>query len=271
MERLQEIQAQKDEVTPDQHVLDFNTMRNIHVNSLHFKYSKYDQYEVLSNLNFTIPKHKTTAIVGASGSGKTTLMKLLLKFNEPSEGSIQLDSHNLSTICPNSWRKQCGAVLQSGYIFNNTVAENIALGTDNSSFDDIVRAATTANIHEEIERLPQGYNTKIGSEGVTLSGGQIQRVLIARAIFKNPKYLFFDEATSALDANNESIIVKNLQSFFKGRTLVVIAHRLSTVKNADQIIVMEHGKIVEIGNHESLVANQGHYFNLVKNQLDLGH
>jgi ATP-binding cassette subfamily B protein len=218
-----------------------------------------------------IPANKTTAIVGSSGSGKTTLMKLLLKFYEPSMGIINIGDTPLSTIAAGAWRDKCSAVMQEGYIFNDTIANNIAIGVETIDKEKLKHAVFVANILDFINELPLRFNTKIGMSGVGLSTGQKQRILIARAVYKNPDYLFFDEATSALDANNEKIIINNLNDFFKGKTVVIIAHRLSTVKNADQIIVMEKGKIIELGNHKNLTTSKGAYYELVKNQLELGN
>jgi ATP-binding cassette subfamily B protein len=226
---------------------------------------------VIKCLNMQIPVNKVTAIVGTSGSGKTTLMKLLLKFYELEKGNIFIGNHNLNNIAQKTWRKHCGVVMQEGYIFNDTIAKNIAVGEDFVDVKKLEYAVNKANIYDFIGELPLGYNTKIGSEGVGLSTGQKQRLLIARAIYKNPKILFFDEATSALDANNEKIILENLNRFFKDKTVVVIAHRLSTVKNADQIVVLEKGKIVEKGSHNELINLNGKYYELVKNQLELGN
>ena len=225
---------------------------------------------ILKNLDLTIPANKVTAIVGTSGSGKTTLMKLALKFYEPNTGEIHLAHQDLNTISPTAWRNQCGVVMQEGFIFSDTIAGNIAVGEDDIDKQKLLHAVKIANIKEHIESLPLRYNTKIGMEGIGLSTGQKQRILIARAVYKNPDYLFFDEATSALDANNERVIMNNLNQFFKGKTVLVIAHRLSTVKNADQIIVLDQGKIVEMGHHTELAAFKGAYYELVKNQLELG-
>ncbi|WP_298329839.1 peptidase domain-containing ABC transporter [uncultured Dokdonia sp.] len=225
---------------------------------------------VLKGLTLTIPANKTTAIVGTSGSGKTTLMKLLLKFYDPIAGTIHLGSHNLQDVANRTWRSHCGVVMQEGYIFNDTIAHNIAVGEDHIDREKLKKAIHLANIQDYINGLPLGLNTKIGMEGVGLSTGQKQRLLIARAIYKDPDYLFFDEATSALDANNEKVIMENLNTFLKGKTAVVIAHRLSTVKNADQILVLDQGKIVEQGTHQELVNQRANYFHLVKNQLELG-
>ncbi|HTC01121.1 MAG TPA: peptidase domain-containing ABC transporter [Ferruginibacter sp.] len=224
----------------------------------------------IDNINLVIPHKKVTAIVGSSGSGKTTLMKLLLKFYEPSTGEISIADDSISDIAHTMWRKKCGAVMQDGYIFNDTVAYNIGIGEEIINKEALLNASKIANIHEFISELPLGYNTKIGQNGMGLSAGQKQRILIARAVYKNPDILLFDEATSALDAKNERIIIENLNKFFKGKTVIVIAHRLSTVKDADKIIVMEHGEIIEEGSHEDLVLLRNSYFNLVKNQLELG-
>jgi ATP-binding cassette, subfamily B, bacterial len=225
---------------------------------------------VLKNLYLNIPQNKVTAIVGPSGSGKTTLMKLLLKFYEPQKGAIKIGTTQLNKIAHKPWRNHCGVVMQEGYIFSNTIARNITMGEDTIDKNKILQAVDIANIKDFIEQLPLSYNTKIGMEGLGLSTGQKQRILIARAVYKNPDCLFFDEATSALDAHNENIIMEKLQTFFCNKTVIIIAHRLSTVKNADQIVVLDKGKIMEVGNHESLTALKGSYYNLVKNQLELG-
>ena len=269
LERLAEIHSKEDEEPKGKEFLhEVPENENIVIRNMSFRYTG-SQDLVLSDINLTIPANKKTAIVGASGSGKTTLMKLLLKFYEPNSGEIKLNSVNLNTISPSAWRKCCGVVMQEGYIFNDTIAGNIAVGEELINKERLKKAAAMACISEFIEGLPLQYNTKIGMEGLGISTGQKQRMLIARAIYKNPHFLFFDEATSSLDANNETTIMKNLDEFLHGKTSLVIAHRLSTVKNADQIVVLEKGKIVETGNHHSLIDNQGVYFNLVKNQLDL--
>lgn len=224
---------------------------------------------VLKDLSFSIPEGKVTAIVGESGSGKTTLMKLLLKFYEPVAGQIAVNKTDLRNIPPRQWRNRCGIVMQDGFIFSDTIAANIGMSDLKIAPYKLREACDIANIREFIEELPLNYNTKIGASGIGISAGQRQRILIARAVYKNPDYLFFDEATSALDANNEKVIIENLNSFFKGRTVVVIAHRLSTVKNADQIIVLDNSKVAEVGTHESLISSKGQYFELVKNQLQL--
>ena len=270
LERLSEIHEKEDEEPQnEERVSEFSTNSNFNLNNISYRYIGSDQL-VLENLSMEIPANKITAIVGVSGSGKTTLMKLLLKFYEPNSGEIKLDNYSLSAISQKTWRKQCGVVMQEGYIFNDTVANNIAVGVDYIDKKKLAHAVDVANIQEFIENLPLSYNTKIGMEGVGLSTGQKQRILIARAVYKNPNYLFFDEATSSLDANNEKVIMKKLNTFFENKTVVVIAHRLSTVKNAHQIVVLDKGKIVEIGNHQSLIATKGNYYHLVKNQLELG-
>lgn len=226
---------------------------------------------VLKQLNLIIPANKVTAIVGVSGSGKTTLMKLLLRFYEPEQGEIKIGELTLRDISRYTWREHCGVVMQEGYIFNDTIAQNIAVGADVIDEEKIRHAVEVANIDDYVNNLPLGFNTKIGLEGTGLSTGQKQRLLIARAVYKNPKCLFFDEATSALDANNEKVIMQNLETFFTNKTVVVIAHRLSTVKNAHQIVVLDQGKIIEIGSHAALTALKGNYYDLVKNQLELGN
>lgn len=272
MERLGEIQDMKDEKEDvGAELCESIPQGDIVLHDVCFKYSRHDSNNVIDGLQLTIPYKKTTAIVGTSGSGKTTLMKLLLKFYALTDGRISIAGQDLKYLCPDAWRTKCSVVMQDGFIFNQTIAKNIAMGNGQIDFERVVRAAKTANIHEEIEQLPQGYQTKIGQEGIGLSGGQTQRVLIARAVYKNPDFLFFDEATSALDANNERKIQNNLQYFFKGKTVVIIAHRLSTVKNADQIIVLDKGMVIEQGNHAQLTQKKGHYYELVKNQLELGN
>jgi ATP-binding cassette subfamily B protein len=271
LERLAEIHDKEDEEPQDkQMVSEVDTASPIVLHDVFFKYPGSGQDYVLKSLDLLIPAHKVTAIVGTSGSGKTTLMKLLLKFYDVEKGDILVGQNKLSLISPTTWRNHCGAVMQEGFIFSDTIASNIALSDDMIDKDRLRHAVHVANIQEFIESLPLAYNTKIGLEGIGLSGGQKQRILIARAVYKSPDFLFFDEATSALDANNEKVIMNNLSEFFKGRTVIIIAHRLSTVKNADQIVVLENGAIVEVGNHQELSLRKGNYYELVKNQLELG-
>lgn len=226
---------------------------------------------VLNNINLTIPFGRTTAIVGSSGSGKTTLLKLLLKFYNPTEGKILVNGTDLEAISAQWWRSRCGAVLQEGYIFSDSIRKNISTGDEFESVEKLNSAIKAANIGSFIDSLPQKLETKIGDSGLGISTGQKQRILIARAIYKNPELIFFDEATSSLDAKNEREIVQNLGQSLDGKTVVVVAHRLSTVKSADKIIVLEQGNIVEEGEHANLITLKGRYFNLIKNQLELGN
>lgn len=270
LDRLSEIHNKEEEETVGINTIKEIPLSGFNIENISFRYIGTEQ-PVLKNLSLKIPFQKTTAIVGSSGSGKTTLLKVLLKFYNPNSGNITIGNCNLNNISQKVWRNACGVVMQEGYIFTETIANNIAIGYDRIDKHRLRYAVDIANIKEFIEGLPLSYNTKIGMGGVGLSTGQKQRLLIARAVYKNPSYLFFDEATSALDANNEKIIMEKLNSFFKNKTVLVIAHRLSTVKNAHQIVVLEKGKIVEIGNHESLIIKKGNYYNLVKNQLELGN
>lgn len=241
------------------------------IKDLSFKYNIYSSKNILSDINLLIPNGKVTAIVGASGSGKTTLIKLLLGFYEPLSGSIQIGSANLSECNLGWWRSQCGAVMQEGYLFSDTIAKNNAISDDDPNIERIRHAARVANIADYVEALPLAYNTMIGQDGQGISQGQRQRILIARVIYKNPMFVFLDEATNALDANNEQAITDNLLDFYKGKTVIVVAHRLSTVRNADQIVVLNEGKIVELGTHEELIGKRGNYYGLIKNQLELGN
>ncbi len=269
--RLGEIHDKEDEAqTEKEAIKDIPEKADIILNDVSFRYIGSDTF-VLDKLNLTIPKNKITAIVGVSGSGKTTLMKILLKFYESVEGVINYGTIDLKNISQKSWRNHIGSVMQEGYIFNDTIANNIAIGVDIIDKKRLQYATDVANIKSFVDSLPLGYNTKIGMEGMGMSTGQKQRLLIARAVYKNPEMLFFDEATSALDANNEKEIMEKLNIFFKNKTVVVIAHRLSTVMNADQIVVLDKGKIIEQGNHKELVALKGNYYQLVKNQLQLGN
>lgn len=271
LDRLGEIHNREDEETDIENKIDWiPDNASIELKNVSFRYVGGLE-PVIKKLNLKIPANKITAIVGVSGSGKTTLMKLLMSFYNIDTGEILINNHNLKNILLKEWRSLCGVVMQEGYIFNNTIANNIAVGENSIDKKRLINAVNIANIRDYIEELPLRYNTKIGMEGAGLSTGQKQRILIARAVYKNPKYLFFDEATSALDANNEKVIMENLNTFFKNRTAIIIAHRLSTVKNAHQIVVLDQGKIVEIGNHNELVKQKGNYFNLVKNQLELGN
>jgi ATP-binding cassette, subfamily B, bacterial len=273
LDRLSEIHQRDDEETGRGNLTILPDSRTITISGeLSFNYGGVSGRTVLQDVNLTIPEGKTTAIVGPSGSGKTTLMKLLLQFYRPGAGVIRVGAVNLQDINPRIWRKRCGAVMQNGYIFADTIIRNITESDSDGEIDRarLLRAIRIANLEEFIEELPLGYNTRLGSSGIALSGGQSQRVLIARAIYKEPDFLFFDEATSALDASNERVIMKNLIDFCLGRTVLVIAHRLSTVRDADQIIVLDHGRIVEQGNHQDLTRQRGSYFHLVRNQLELG-
>jgi len=270
LDRLGEIHNMEDEEKPDDNkATNVPSSASIHLKNVTFRYTGGLE-PVLKDLTLEIPANKTTAIVGVSGSGKTTLMKLLIGFYKPDKGDIMVEDFNLSNISQRVWRGKCGVVMQEGYIFNDTIAKNIAVGEDYVDKEKLKHAINVANINDYIEGLPLGVNTKIGNEGSGLSTGQKQRLLIARSVYKNPSYLFFDEATSALDANNEKVIMENLNNFFKDKTAVVIAHRLSTVKNAHQIVVLEKGRIIEKGSHQELVKQKGSYYKLVKNQLDLG-
>ncbi|WP_440122443.1 peptidase domain-containing ABC transporter [Tenacibaculum sp. Ill] len=268
-DRMDEVHQKEDENKPL--MIKPNGLKNkIALKGVSFKYEGSNAPYILKDIDLEIPVGSVTAIVGVSGSGKTTLMKLLLKFYQPTEGRINLDNLDFKDVNADDWRDQCGVVLQDGHIFSGTIAENIALSDEEPDMKRLEFAAKTACIYDFIQRLPLKFDTKIGNTGLELSGGQKQRLFIARAVYKNPEYIFLDEATSALDANNESMIMDNLNQFFKGKTVFVIAHRLSTVKNADQILVLEDGKVIEQGNHKVLVKNKHKYFNLVKNQLELG-
>jgi len=278
LERLNEIQEVEEEEPQEKdfiRVLPQN--KSIQINNLSFTYPGAGNEPVLQNISLNIPFGKTTAIVGMSGSGKTTLIKILLKFYNNYKGNIKIGGSDLSSgsdlqnISPTIWRQHCGSVLQDGFIFNDSIAKNIAVNEISPVFEKLIISAEQANILDFIESLPLGFNTKIGAEGNGVSAGQKQRLLIARAIYKNPAYLFFDEATNALDANNEKKITANLEKFFNNKTVVIVAHRLSTVKNADKIIVLHDGKIVEEGTHEELSKKKEQYYQLVKNQLELGN
>jgi ABC-type bacteriocin/lantibiotic exporters, contain an N-terminal double-glycine peptidase domain len=271
LERLNEVNNREDEeqaVSDKLNALPAN--RSLRLENLSFSYDGAERDYVLDNLSLTIPENKITAIVGESGSGKTTIIKLLLGFYPPVKGKIKIGDILLEDFNPHLWRQKTGAVMQDGFIFSDTIANNIAVGEENIDKEKLFHAVETANIREFIEGLPLKYNTKIGMEGIGVSQGQRQRLLIARAVYKNPEYLFFDEATNALDTKNERTIMDNLTEFYKEKTVVIVAHRLSTVQHADNIIVLNNGRIVEEGTHEKLTKKKGAYYTLVKNQLGLG-
>jgi ATP-binding cassette subfamily B protein len=269
LERMTEIHTQKNEENEFRNIREIKN-NDISIENLCFKYSGTSVDYVLKNINIKIPQAKITAIVGASGSGKTTLVKLLLGYYSPNEGKINIGDNDIENINLTWWRKECGAVMQDGYIFSESVARNIAASDEEIDLNRLREAAQIANIADYIETLPLGYNTIIGQDGQGISQGQRQRILIARAVYKNPQFLFFDEATNALDANNEKTIVENLNKFYQNKTVIIVAHRLSTVKNADKIIVLSNGEIAECGTHEELALLKGKYYELVKNQLELG-
>ncbi|MEZ4996485.1 MAG: peptidase domain-containing ABC transporter [Bacteroidales bacterium] len=271
LERLGEIHNRDDEEKPDDaKINDIPADKDIEIRKLCFQYEGPDSGKVLDNISFIIPAKKITAIVGVSGSGKTTLIKLLLGFYNPVKGDVLIGGTALSRFSQREWRRCCGVVMQEGFIFSDTIAGNIGLIDEMPDKQKIDRATETASIKEFVENLPLGYNTRIGNDGHGLSTGQKQRILIARAVYKEPDFIFLDEATNSLDARNEKAIMENLSAFFKGRTVVVVAHRLSTVKNADKIVVLEKGRLVEEGTHRELVETKGAYYNLVKDQLELG-
>jgi ATP-binding cassette subfamily B protein len=271
LERLGEIHQSEDEENPEEpKVSSLPARQSITLRDLTFRYSGPHTDPVLKNLSFEIPENKMTAIVGASGSGKTTLVKLLLGFYPPDSGEVKIGELNIKNINGRFWRQKCGAVMQDGFIFSDTIARNISVSDEYIDRDKLMHAVNIANIQDFIESLPLSYNTKIGQEGVGLSQGQKQRILIARAVYKNPEFLFFDEATNALDANNEKVIMEKLDKFFEGKTAVVVAHRLSTVTKADQIVVLDKGELIEKGTHKELTKLKGAYYNLVKDQLELG-
>jgi ATP-binding cassette, subfamily B, bacterial len=276
IERMNEVYMEDDEekeagVPPAMIISDMRKPeKGIEIKNVSFQYGGPGSDHALKDISFFIPEGKVTAIVGSSGSGKTTLLKLLLKFYPVTGGAIYFNGVNLENISPADWRKQCGTVMQDGYIFSDTIKRNIVLGDERENIEKIVEAAEIANIGDLIADFPLNFETRIGASGIGISAGQKQRLLIARAVYKNPNIFFFDEATSALDAKNERMIMKNLHKFYAGKTVVIVAHRLSTVKNADQIIVIEKGELMEIGDHVDLVSRQGAYYSLVKNQLELG-
>ena len=272
LERLGEIHQKEDE----EQTLALKTNRlpeerTLRIEDVCFSYDGADRDYVLEHVSLAIPEHKVTAVVGASGSGKTTLVKLLLGFYEPNKGTIRVGNVLLKDMNPHVWRAHTGCVMQDGFIFSDTIARNIAVGAESIDKERLLHAVTVANIREFIDSLPLGYNTKIGMEGNGVSQGQRQRILIARAVYKDPEFIFLDEATNALDANNEKEIMEHLHRFYRGRTVVVVAHRLSTVRDADNIVVLDKGRVAEEGTHEELTAKRGIYYELVKNQLELGN
>ncbi len=272
VERLNEVHMMADEEPAD--VPKINRLpsdKSITIRQMTFQYPGSGNDPVLNDIDLFIPEGKTTAIVGVSGSGKTTLLKLLLKFYAPIKGEIRLGENNLHNISNGVWREYCGVVMQDSYIFSDTIAGNIAIGDESIDIDRLLHALKVANILSFVESLPLGLNTKIGAEGTSISQGQKQRLLIARAVYKDPGFILFDEATNALDSNNEKVIMQNLEQFFVGKTVIVVAHRLSTVKSADQIVVLDRGRIIEKGTHKELTALKGTYFELVRNQLELGN
>ena len=271
LERINEIHEGKNEESTENQGKAFDAEKSINIEGIDFKYDPHALKKTLEDVSFNIPEGKVTAIVGASGSGKTTLIKLMLGYYRVMSGSISIAGRNINEYNLKWWRRQCGVVMQDGVIFSESIARNIAVDDGEIDVERLEQAAKTANIHDYVMGFPLKYNTIIGRDGVGLSQGQKQRILIARAVYKNPDFIFLDEATNALDAKNERAIVGNLDEFYKGRTVVVVAHRLSTVKNADQIIVVDGGKIVETGNHVSLIEKRGAYYNLVRNQLELGN
>lgn len=272
LERLNDIHQLSDEESKEKNFSNhISENKSIHFKDLSFSYPGAGNSPVLSSLNIEFPSGKITAIVGVSGSGKTTILKLLQKFYEGYKGEIMVGKANLNYLSPHYWRSVSGSVMQDGYIFSDSIAKNIAIGEQSIDYPRLIQACKVANIMSFIEALPLGFNTKIGNEGNGISNGQKQRILIARAVYKNPAFILFDEATNALDANNEMVIMNNLQEFFRNRTVVIVAHRLSTVKNADKIVVLENGRVIEEGNHRNLTQIKGKYYELVKNQLELGN
>ena len=272
LERINEIHRAEDENGKDglRTSLTDNS-KGIDIEHIMFKYDPHALRKTLDDVTIRIPEGKVTAIVGASGSGKTTLVKLMLGYYPVLDGQVNIGDTDINTLNKKWWRRQCGVVMQDGVIFSESIARNIAVDDGDIDKERLLKAARIACIHDYVMSLPLKYNTKIGRDGVGLSQGQRQRILIARAVYKNPDYIFLDEATNSLDANNERAIVENLDTFYRGKTVVIVAHRLSTVRNASQIVVIDHGKVVETGNHEALTAKRGAYYNLVKNQLELGN
>ena len=272
LERINEIHQMDDENGKESLLTSIEDKNEgIDIKNIMFKYDPHALRKTIDDVSIHVPQGKVTAIVGASGSGKTTLIRLMLGYYPVLEGKINIGNTDINKLNKKWWRRQCGVVMQDGVIFSESIARNIAVDDGDIDKERLLKAAEIACIKDYVMALPLKFNTKIGRDGVGLSQGQKQRILIARAVYKNPDYIFLDEATNSLDANNERSIVENLDKFYKGKTVVIVAHRLSTVKNADQIVVIDHGKVVEIGNHESLTAKRGAYYNLVKNQLELGN
>lgn len=267
--RLNEIHQLEDEHdNVGQNSIELPESKSLVVNNVAFQYTPNGK-PVLQGIRLVIPEGKVTAIVGDSGSGKSTLLKLLLRLYKPSYGDIRIGDMNINNISLRQWRDKCGAVMQDGKIFNDTILNNIVLDDEKIDYQRLKKALHTANIAQEIEALPLGYETMMGEQGRGLSGGQKQRILIARALYKNPDYLFFDEATNSLDTINEQKITEALDDVFKGKTVIVVAHRLSTIRKADQIVVMQNGMVVEIGNHHILMERKGRYYQLVQTQAEL--
>ncbi|RGX89251.1 peptidase domain-containing ABC transporter [Segatella copri] len=272
LERINEIHQMDDENRKEGLLTSIEDKNEgIDIKNIMFKYDPHALRKTIDDVSIRIPQGKVTAIVGASGSGKTTLIRLMLGYYPVLEGKINIGNTDINKLNKKWWRRQCGVVMQDGVIFSESIARNIAVDDGDIDKERLLKAAEIACIKDYVMALPLKFNTKIGRDGVGLSQGQKQRILIARAVYKNPDYIFLDEATNSLDANNERSIVENLDKFYKGKTVVIVAHRLSTVKNANQIVVIDHGKVVEVGNHESLTTKRGAYYNLVKNQLELGN
>ncbi|MDE6644337.1 MAG: peptidase domain-containing ABC transporter, partial [Muribaculaceae bacterium] len=271
LERINEIHRSRNEEESEDRAKDFDDKKSITIEDVSFRYDPHAMKKTLDNVSFDVEQGKVTAIVGASGSGKTTLIKLMLGYYPVESGLITIGNRPIDDYNLKWWRRHCGVVMQDGVIFSESIARNIAVDDNEVDVHRLEQAARIANIHEYIMSLPLKYNTLIGRDGVGLSQGQKQRILIARAVYKDPDFIFLDEATNSLDATNEREIVDNLSRFYRGRTVVIVAHRLSTVRNADRIVVLDKGRVVETGTHESLTAARGEYYNLVKNQLELGN